>query len=882
MAGSINRGASEIPNSVASVPSWFRVATAALAVAIFVVDTATEFEVSVSVLYVIVVLMAGRFLQRRGTAMVAGCCLTLTVISAILTAPQGSASIGTANTLISVVAITITAFLVFQNQARGLTLQEQIVDRKRTEEELRASEARFRIFVDHAADAFFVHDGEQGGKVLDVNRQACDSLGYRRDELIGLVPQDFDPDVDAAVLQWVRERIQAGEVCTFETRHRRKDGTIFPVEVRIRPFWQGGQLFHIALARDITERKNAEQKIREQEVELRDVLDLTPLLVAVFGPDRKRLYANRPALDYLGLTLEEWQAVPDPLWFFHPDDRERMAEQVYTGADSDIPHEFEARFRGQGGTHRWFLFRDRPLRDEHGHIKRWYLSATDIEDRKQAEERLRASENRFRTLVDHAADAILLRGEDGKLVDVNRHACESLGYTREELIEMTPRDLVDPNEDPVFFRSVTERLNAGETFAFESGFRRKDGTVFPVEVRVRPFSQAGQRFFLAIARDIADRKRAEEALRASEARFRTFADHASDAFFVHDEHGTILDANREACESLGYTREELIGMHPFDFDRGQASPPSEVTKARLEAGETVTFESVIRRKDGSLYPVEWRIRPYRRGDTRFALSSARDITERKRAEEERERLRQLEADLAHINRVSMLGEMTASIAHEINQPLSGIVSNGEACLLWLESNSPHLEEAREAARRIVRDGNRAGEIVARIRALVKKSAPPKSKLDLNETVREVVALVADEAKRRGITLRAEFAEDLGAVLGDRVQLQQVVLNILINAMEALANSASKRLLLSTSNSGAGQVCITVEDTGPGLDPNMLGRIFDPFYSTKSGGMGMGLSISRSIVQSHGGKLWAAMNEDEGLTVRFTLPQYHDGASVGIA
>jgi C4-dicarboxylate-specific signal transduction histidine kinase len=261
------------------------------------------------------------------------------------------------------------------------------------------------------------------------------------------------------------------------------------------------------------------------------------------------------------------------------------------------------------------------------------------------------------------------------------------------------------------------------------------------------------------------------------------------------------------------------------------------------------------------------------------LAIARDITERRQAEHERKRLHQLEAELAHINRVNVIGEMTASIAHEINQPLSGVVSNGEACLLWLAADSPNLEEAREAARRIVRDGTRAGEIISRIRGLVKKSPAPKTELDLNETVREVIALMADEAKRRKVTIQTEFAEALGPVVGDRVQLQQVVLNLVINAMDAMHDSVSRRLRIATSNIEPGQVCVTVQDTGVGLDSDSLTKIFDPFYSTKSG-MGMGLSISRSIVQSHGGRMWAATNDGAGATVQFTIPLYREGTSPG--
>jgi C4-dicarboxylate-specific signal transduction histidine kinase len=252
-----------------------------------------------------------------------------------------------------------------------------------------------------------------------------------------------------------------------------------------------------------------------------------------------------------------------------------------------------------------------------------------------------------------------------------------------------------------------------------------------------------------------------------------------------------------------------------------------------------------------------------------------DIEDLKRAEEEREKLRQLEADLAHINRVSILGELAASVAHEVNQPLTGIVSNGGACLRWLAGDTPNLEEAREAVRDIVRDGKRAGEVIARIRALTKRAAPPKEKLDLNEVVREVLALVGDQAKKNNVMIRTQFADDVWPVLGDRVQLQQVLLNLVMNGMEAMTSvgQRDRQLVIATGNIDVDQVQVTVEDSGAGLDPNKMIRIFEPFYTTKSGGMGMGLSISRSILQNHGGRIWATANEGPGTSFHFTVPKY---------
>jgi PAS domain S-box-containing protein len=272
------------------------------------------------------------------------------------------------------------------------------------------------------------------------------------------------------------------------------------------------------------------------------------------------------------------------------------------------------------------------------------------------------------------------------------------------------------------------------------------------------------------------------------------------------------------------------------------------------------------------------------GDLVEIVGTLVDITERKHAEEERARLHQLEADLAHINRVSMMGELTASIAHEVNQPLSGVVSNGSACLRWLAGDQPNLEEAREAARRIVRDGKRAAEIIARIRALTKRTPSHQEKLNLNETIREVLPLVGDEAKKRDVSIRTCFAEEVFAVVGDRVQLQQVVLNLVMNGMEAMSTIAdrARELVITSRKADPDQVEVTIEDSGIGLNPDQSGKIFEAFYTTKPAGMGMGLSICRSILLAHGGRLWATANDGPGTTLHFRLPAGKEDLDAEIA
>jgi signal transduction histidine kinase len=223
----------------------------------------------------------------------------------------------------------------------------------------------------------------------------------------------------------------------------------------------------------------------------------------------------------------------------------------------------------------------------------------------------------------------------------------------------------------------------------------------------------------------------------------------------------------------------------------------------------------------------------------------------------------------------MLGELTASIAHEVNQPLTGMVSNASACLRWLDRDDPDLEEVREAVRDIARDGKRAGDVISRIRALAKRAPVRRDKLDLNEVLGEVLALVADEAKRTSVTIRTRLADDLSPVAGDRIQFQQVFLNLVLNAIEAMSSVVERELVITTRNIDPRHVQATFQDSGAGLDPNIAENLFQPFVTTKPGGMGMGLSISRTIVEKYGGRLWATANDGRGTTFYFTVPRYEE-------
>jgi C4-dicarboxylate-specific signal transduction histidine kinase len=312
-----------------------------------------------------------------------------------------------------------------------------------------------------------------------------------------------------------------------------------------------------------------------------------------------------------------------------------------------------------------------------------------------------------------------------------------------------------------------------------------------------------------------------------------------------------------------------VAVHPDDLARFM-----DEWRVALAGGKPLETEARLRRADGEYRWLLIRAVPLRDETGKIVkwYGTSADVEDLKRAEEA---LSKSHAELAHVTRVTTMGELAASIAHEVNQPLSAIVNNGSACLRWLNSATPNLDETRDAARRIIRDGNRAGEVIARIRSLLRKTDAEKARLDINQTIREVIKLTRNEAARKGVALRMDLAADLPPVLGDRVQLQQVILNLVMNGVDAMASASGgpRELLIRSRPYESDKALVAVQDSGVGLEGQDLEKIFDAFYTTKPQGMGMGLAISRSIVEDHGGQLWAAPNDGPGATFQFTLLKY---------
>jgi PAS domain S-box-containing protein len=628
-----------------------------------------------------------------------------------------------------------------------------IEDLKQSQENLRKTEEQTRLIIDTALDAVITIDAD--GKITSWNRQAEIVFGWSNREAIGrrladtIIPERQRMDHARGLRRFLatgdgpilRRRIEVAAV--------RRSGLEFPVELEVVPMRLGHEWVFSAFIRDITDSKLAQEKLRESELNLREMTETIPAMLWSATPEGAVDYCNARVLDYSGFLAGEilgngWTKL------LHPDDVDQTARVWMSSISSGTAYRVEVRtFHAADRTYRWCLTSALPLLDEQGQILKWHGTIVDVHDWKQAQEKLRRSEA-FLAEAQHLSSV-------GSFTC--RFALDEFTWS-DELYRIYEIDPVVP---------LTLELIVSQ--------------VHPDDV--------------ALFQEMVDRARA--------------------------------------------------GLSDFEFEARLMMPDHSVKYLHF-------IVHGPRAKDGQL---EY-------------FGAIQDVTQRRLAEEA---LGKARAELTHVARVSSLGALTASIAHEVNQPLAGIMTNASTCVRMLAADPPNSQIACETARYMIRDAERASNVIKRLRALFAKRSTAAESVDLNVVTREVVALSLSELQRGRVILSMQLAEGLPLITGDRVQLQQVILNLLLNAAEAMSgvDDRPRELLIRTEAEQSDRVRLTVQDAGVGFEPRDMSRLFEAFYTTKSSGMGIGLSVSRSIIESHNGQLWAVPNDGPGATFSFSIP-----------
>jgi PAS domain S-box-containing protein len=501
------------------------------------------------------------------------------------------------------------------------------------------------------------------------------------------------------------------------------------------------------------------------------------------------------------------------------------------------------------------------------------------EENVQLQSDIEEREKKIRRLVDANIIGIIIWEVEGRILEANDEFLRMVGYDREDLAagRLHRTTLTPPEWRDRDARTVAELRRIGTAQPFEKEYLRKDGSRVPVLIGGAMFEE-GTSQGVGFVLDLTERKRAEEALRRSEERFRTLVQFSFDVYwetdaqhrFIHQEFAESLVEAPVLDSEIGKTRWEVPYLEP---DAEAWRKHRETLDAHLPFRD---FELARPTPDGSKRYVSVSGLPVFDETGRFVgyRGVGRHITERKRAEAA---LRSAHEELAHANRVITMGQLTASIAHEVSQPIAATVLNAQAALRWLGAQPPDLDEVQRILGQIRDDGKRAGDVIGWIRALIKKAPPRREALEINEVILQVIALTHGEVMQNGVSVRTQLAAGLPLIHADRVQLHQVILNLIINAVEAMsgASEGARELLISASEDASNGVLVSVRDSGPGLDPVSLARLFDAFYTTKSSGLGMGLAICHSLIEAHGGRIWAGANEPRGAAFHFTLPLEQD-------
>lgn len=632
----------------------------------------------------------------------------------------------------------------------------------------------------------------------------------------------------------------------------------------------------------------AQEALRDRERELSLLVDMVPSHVWRLTPEGEPTFFNKRMVDFLGLNVADTDrpgmsrltAMIDAA--LHPDDAAAFRDALTSCLASGETFAMRYRLRRADGIYRWMSSRAEPMRDHAGRILHWYGLCHDIDDQVRAEDALRASKQQLEQMIDAVPVNILSFSAAGKLTYASRRYSDKVGspLSHIEDFDALARDVAHPEDFPAMFRKASNGFATGQPFVNRFRRREKDGVYRWIEARAQPLRDANgaivQWYIASI--DIEDEMRAQEALRERERTLRQLVETLPAMIDCAAPNGEPIYRSQKLREFLGYELEELdsegksrlqatldASVHPDDL-----AGVKEHYARSLSTGEPYARRHRLRRSDGEYRWVETRAAPMRSPEGAIVQWNVicLDIDGEVRAQIE---LRSAQEKMARASQAASLAELSASIAHEVNQPLAAIVATSHACRRWLSADPPNLERAGITLDRIIRDANSASDVVSRIRALFSQASKTRTQVDMAEVIGEVCLLLADDLAARNTQVETEFSRSLPQTLVDRVQMQQVLVNLIRNAIDAMEGVVDRPRLIRIRAfpDGAQSVRFELQDHGVGL--REAERVFEPFFTTKQNGMGMGLAICRSIIESHNGRLWIATSGPGGTTLAFTLP-----------
>ncbi|MGA2924116.1 MAG: PAS domain S-box protein [Candidatus Sulfotelmatobacter sp.] len=611
-------------------------------------------------------------------------------------------------------------------------------------------------------------------------------------------------------------------------------------------------------------------------LDLRNLIEMMPTPAVCALPDGSVEFVNREWQEYTGCPTEQpnlwvWQTT------IHPDDAAKFIDGLTAALAGGKPFQTEARIRRADGQYLWFLIRKvlavAPTGARESSL-RTLITCEDIDERKEAEAKHEQGEGLLQAFFENSPNLISVKDRQSRYLYANKQFKKAFNVFG-EVKGKTDGELFSAEQAAAFQAVDRQVLQTGLLMRFEDVALYEDGPHTRIVQKFPLFSAEGEICAIGGAvTDITDRKREESALRYSEENYRLVVETAPDAVISIDERGAILFANPATVRIFGYDPTELIGkpltilmpeflrkLHEKGFSRYLATGQRHINWQGTEL--------TALRKNGQEFPVEISFGELSRDGHKVFTGFIRDISERKQAQQA---LQMTQMELARVSRLTTMGELAASIAHEVNQPLTAVTNNSSACLRLLAADNLKPEVLHRALEEIVADGNRASAVVARIRGFIKKEPLEKNKLDMNDVIQEVLALADRELYENRVRLERQLTKALPLVLADRVQMQQVLLNLIMNGIEAMipVTDNARSLWVESRVDESGDILVAVRDSGTGLG-SAADRVFTPFFTTKANGMGMGLSISRSLVENHGGRLWAMPNSPIGAVFSFTLP-----------